>query len=74
MGFIKNLLRKIICPNCPILTVKESKEFHKKVEECLKSPVGYVSTPKIDEAIKKILRDYGDTSSIGLIEKINDIK
>ena len=41
----------------PTLNAKQSKKFLKQVEEGLKNPTGPVPTPKINEAMRKIMED-----------------
>jgi len=47
----------------PILNKKEWKEFNKKIEEGLKNPVGFVPTPKLEGARKKLLEKFGGINS-----------
>lgn len=48
-------LRLNLPPN--VLIGKDAREFERKIEEGLKHPVGYVPTPKLDEAMKMMERD-----------------
>ena len=48
-------LRLNLPPN--VLIGKDAREFERKIAEGLKHPVGYVPTPKLDEAMKMMERD-----------------